>query len=330
MNTINWYYLRNVFDNVTKFNFKRMMILSKDHIDKLSHAANSDTQLVPLLNALKPAYQGFFDQYQKTQIVAQRREMFTAQLVKALGEIPAVVEEWDYKIIEKYRPKTSEYQYLMNEGRTVFQRGGYDMRLQAVHVLIQKLAEFPVLSNVYTEVKNWYDSTMTIRQTQQGFEGELQQAQSQLETTRQELSKQMQYVWAGLIMRYIDDVQRVENFYELKYLQRGTNTEESIEPAESEANTTVLQAAEKKVLLEKEFTPTTNIELKNTKNTSLAVWLSANKNSTKPEDALIIGSGSVLSVLGDELSDGSTPLNYLLAENMSIDAEGGLSVRLEE
>lgn len=292
MNPINWYYLRNVFENTTKHNFKRMIMMAKDHIDKLYHASATDSAILLLYNSIQAVYEDFVKKYEAVQRIGQRKEMFAARLAKAMTEIPAVVEEWDYKIIEKYRPKTTEYQYLMNEGRTAFQRGGYELRLQVVSTFLEKLAEFPILSHVHSEVKTWYETTMQLRQLQQGLEGELGEAQSELETSRQALAKQMQYVWAGLIMHFIDDVQRVENFYELKYLQRGVEQSTAKEKQSPNEKRKRDFAEETSVSAELVDTEKTNINLDTPSAMPLSSNLSTNKNSTKPPTTLQISSGS--------------------------------------
>ena len=48
-----WSLLRNTFDNVTKYNDKRMLLMSTDHSDKLKHSAANN-------QAIDSLYQRFF------------------------------------------------------------------------------------------------------------------------------------------------------------------------------------------------------------------------------------------------------------------------------
>jgi DNA repair ATPase RecN len=204
-----WSYLDNPFNNVTKGNFKRMIMMVQDHRDKLKRAANLDPALMSLFNVLDPAYTQFSAAYQHNKIVQQRREMQTGQFELLMTKMPAMTQEWDYQVIEKYRPSTPEYQFLMSEGRTGLYKLAYELRLSAVSDFIRKLQDFPSLSSLLNEVTAWYQNAMFVRETQQGYEGELQQAQTSVEQARQNLAQKMHYVWAGLLMHYIQEPERV-------------------------------------------------------------------------------------------------------------------------
>ena len=324
-----WSYLDNPFNNVTKGNFKRMIMMVQDHRDKLKRAANLDPALMSLFNVLDPAYTQFSAAYQHNKIVQQRREMQTGQFELLMTKMPAMTQEWDYQVIEKYRPSTPEYQFLMSEGRTGLYKLAYELRLSAVSDFIRKLQDFPSLSSLLNEVTAWYQNAMFVRETQQGYEGELQQAQTSVEQARQNLAQKMHYVWAGLLMHYIQEPERVENFYELKYLQRGNSTTKTTENTDVTDNFTTIAAGEKKVVSTGNYMRDTNILITNSSNATMRVWVSNNADSLCPEDAMDILPNSSVSAFGDELTDGTDPLRYIMAENISSDITGKLRVSIE-
>lgn len=324
-----WSYLDNPFNNVTKGNFKRMIMMVQDHRDKLKRAATLDPALQPLFAALDPAYQQFNEAYQHNKIVGQRREMKTGQLELLMAKMPETVEEWDYQVIEKYRPSTPEYQFLMSEGRTGLYKSAYELRLSAVSDFMRKLQDFPNLHSLLNDVTAWYQNATQIRETQQGYEGELQQAQTSVEQARQNLARKMHYVWAGLLMHYIEEPERVENFYELKYLQRGTNATKSAESADSNEGFTPIASGEKKAVSVGDYANDTSVSITNNSNATIKVWASNSADSPCPEDALDVLPNSSVIAFGDELTDGTAPLRYIMAQNISSDTIGRLKIAIE-
>lgn len=326
MNLDIWSYLRNVFDNVTKGNYKRMMLMARDHHDKLKQASNSDSEIGSLYAHFLPAYNRFNDALRAVNVTDSIRQSYTMQIEAAFRELSStLIDEWDIKILYNYRRHSPEYKLLMGNGRAPFQTGAYDVKLQAVAELRDKLSAFPILSSLQAEIEAWLEQTNSIRSTQQGYEGELSGKQKLVETYRAALAEEMHRVFAGLLFKYYKDPSQVENFYELKYLQRS-----STKSTDNGGDAVVLQkeikvpAGEKQAAIEGSFAIDNVFELTNKTNEPVFCWLSNSNMSSLPVDAFLLPANETVMVYGDELTDGTTPLKYFMVEN-----QGSVTAKIE-
>ena len=317
----NWVYLRNPFDNATKGTSKRMAMMVRDHHDKLKSASLTDPYIAAIFLVFEPFYIAFNTAFRQMHIIDSQRQMFTQQLTTELVNLRGQVEDWDIRISFKYRPSTPIYNLLFGGGRTSFYVNTYEGQLAAVKELSDKLVNFADLTDVKTDVDTWLVNADTLRTKQQGEEGKLQKAQKDLERARVALAEKMHFVFASLLAKYYEDPIEVENFYELKYLQRGSSTRNTTTPPSS-SNTVSLKIAanNRKTALKGVFSDNDAFEVKNTGNVNLDIWLSSAENSPIPNDVSTISVGSTVTFYGDELNDGSTaPSFFLVANNDSND-----------
>lgn len=311
----NYVYLRNPFDNSTKGTFKRMSMMARDHHDKLKSAAITDPDIAVLYTAFLPEYTAFNTALRKTHISESKRQTLTIQLTEALTNLRKQVEDWDIRISFKYRPSTPTYNILMGAGRTSFYLTSYEGQLAAVKELSDKLVDFPDLDDVKIDVDVWLGNADNLRTAQQGEEGTLQKAQKETERTRIALAKKMHFVFASLLAKYYADPIEVENFYELKYLQRGSSKTSTATGGSNSSTNTKIPANSRKTMLKGSFSDSDAFEIKNTGHVVLNVWLSDNENSAIPNDASTVNPGDTVTFYGDELSDGSATLSALIIAN---------------
>lgn len=313
-----WGYLRNPFDNATKGTFKRMAMMARDHHDKLKSAAMTDPYIDTLYTAFLPDYTAFNTAFRQTHIIDSQRQILTTQLVNTLTNLRTQVEDWDIRVSFLHRPSTPVYQLLFGGGRTSFYVGSYEYQLAAVKELSDKLVNFADLADVKADVDAWLLNADTLRTQQQGEEGKLQKAQKEIERTRIALSKRMHWVFASLLVKYFEEPIEVENFYELKYLQRN-NTVKTQNSGTGNTVSLKIVANSRKTALKGTFTDGDAFEIKNTGTADLDIWLSATENSAVPNDVSTISAGATVTYYGDELSDGSSALNFLIIANNTSD-----------
>ncbi len=312
---VNWSYLRNPFDNRTKGNFKRMMLMARDHHDKLLKASTTQPDIATMYAIFEPAYTAFNTALRSKHISDSMRQTKTMQIVEAFELLRTKVEEWDIRISFLYRPTTPEYKLLMGGGRTSFYMGSYEGQLATVSELSQKLAAFTNLADVKTDVDAWFADTDALRTAQQGEEGSLQRWQKEVERARVTLANKMHFILGSLIAKYHEDPIEVENFYELKYLQRSTSKKTATTAPNSGSTGAKIPANGRKTLLKGSFSENDAFEIKNTGNVRLQVWLSGNEKSAIPADVSTIVPATTLTFYGDEITDGSATLQFLIISN---------------
>ena len=333
MQEVSFIYFRNFFNNATKGSFKRMLILSRDHHDKLKQRATTNPAFIPLFEDFLPAFTAFETALTQVGNIALDRQQYTMRVETAFEQLRGgIIEDWDIRIAFRYRPSTPDYQFLMGIGRTGFYSGSYEQNLRQVRDLIDRLGRYSDLADVKTDVEAWYNATNAHRTHQQGLEGGLQSAQTAVEETRQQLADAMYKVYGGLITIYYNKRWELENFYEIKYLQRTTSTADKATNAENTPSIpqkTILVDANT-VILQDTFIENESIEIYNSGTTDNAVWLSSSATSARPATATIVAAGERVLYYVEELTDGSAPLAYLIAENLGIVAGKIGAVKLQE
>ena len=319
-----WSLLRNTFDNVTKYNDKRMLLMATDHSDKLKHSAANNQAIDSLYQRFLPAFLLFKDNYEKLMANYAMYQGYTQAFEERMGELSSTLaRKWDVTIQSEYDEKSSDYTMLLPNGRAPFQTGAYEMRIAAINALLISLEakENPTLMVLHQKIKNWVTETQTLRTKHQGIEQQDAQYRQNLEQARQALATEMHGVFFGLCALYYQNLAQVETFYELKYLrtkqvkeeeveQKFTNEELKISP-----NTTVLAA-------EGDWETTTEFILMNTGNTVCSIWATAIENSPMPTDAETIYPQQTISFMLEEIADSENLPRYIYIKNNSLIIEG--------
>ncbi|MEM9983111.1 MAG: hypothetical protein AAF734_11490, partial [Bacteroidota bacterium] len=221
-------------DNRTKRNFKRMYLLSTDHFDKLKSYAPTNPDVQRLLDFGAPYYETFLKLYNEGGNQEYRYRQQTDAFEKLIAELSGrLARRWDVRIQVEYDIDTSEYQGLMADGRSPFQEGAYDLRIDAVLQLASRLRDFPALAALQTDVEEFGVTLQKARTAQQGKESRDQEASILLERARKALAKAMHGIMGQLHFLHFENPKEVEKFYELKYLRTTRSGSSEDEPEET-------------------------------------------------------------------------------------------------
>ncbi|MEM6298726.1 MAG: hypothetical protein AAF740_08580, partial [Bacteroidota bacterium] len=217
---LSWSYLENPFDNRTKGNYKRMLEMATDHFDKLKERGRTDTQIQGLYDFGNPAYDAFVKAYRESGYIRSVYREQTATLEGMMAELASsLARRWDSMIVIEYDKPSPQYQSLMPDGRMPLQRGSYEMRIEELNRLARRLGDFPSLATVATEVQKFADKVKEIRSAQQGKETLEQGNVNLLESARKTLAGVMQAICGQLTFYHWKEMEKVEDYYELKYLR---------------------------------------------------------------------------------------------------------------
>lgn len=304
MAEITWYYLRNTFDSVTKGSFKRMLVLATDHHEKLLAESANDAQINSLYQLFEPVYLAFKDAYNNTFKKGAIYQGNTQIVETMFAELSSKkVRQWDIWIQNVYLDNEPEYLMLLPNGRSPFQTGGYEARINAIVALEGNLGNFPALANVLSDVSAFRQQLEHARATQQNIEKSVANATKAVEDARFELAKVMHAVLGGLILRYYENLSQVETFYELKYLRASSGS------SGSNTATVPMQShsigASQRATLYGQLTNENEITIENTGSVAITCFTSNNVNAAVPLDPLILQAGESQTLFADELSDGN-------------------------
>ncbi|WCL80726.1 hypothetical protein PPO43_12175 [Saprospira sp. CCB-QB6] len=216
-----WIHLDNFIDNWTENSLKRMYLLSTDHIHKLAAKAPNDPVIQEILDFVEPAYRNFIQQYRVKTLQRNLYRQKTAEFHDLLRLLSAKkIRSWDVQIQIVYDAKSATYMALLPEGRNPFQKGAYEMRIEAVNTLGEALSSDAQLGALATEVLAFGQQMQATRQEQQGNEGTKDNHADTLEALRQELAIVLFWGFSRLKTHYYRELYLVKNFYELQYFRK--------------------------------------------------------------------------------------------------------------
>ena len=315
-----WIYLRNVFNNVTSSNFKRMLSLSADHKAKLSYhgATNPDVNTLYLL--FEPIHTAFTVKYAKVVANFGAYKSATSTVEALAADLSKTqIKSWDIKIQNVYEDHTDEYKSIIHSGRAPFQSGTYEQRLLAVQSLAISLAAYPLLSTVLTSVQAFATAFQNARLHQQELEGADTNLRVELEQAREDLALVMHRIFGQLIFLFAHQPGTIQSFYELQYLKAPAPKENLNPPININANS-------RQQAMEGLFVSTDNFELENPGETDLGYFVTETDLAATPNDVVFLQPKVKQVFTLAELTDGTTP-RKLIVVNLT-DKNGQFRTRL--
>lgn len=230
-----WHYAENQFDNVTKNSKRRMNIISADHLSKLE-AEQSDADIHGLFHRFEPLraeYVARYDSWLKARGIYKGATQKMDELQETLNE--EQLPGWDNKIKVAVGEGSADYTTILPKGRGAF-RAARDQTIREVAALAERLANFPDLAAVKTEVETFAAQMEQTRDIQQQKEGLVDNASDALEEQRV-ICARMMYANLGRLMdKFADAPENIERFFELQVIQQhvGASEEEQEEEEEVE------------------------------------------------------------------------------------------------
>lgn len=294
--------------------------MARDHHDKLAIEAATDPAIDALYQAFLPIYNQFVLLYSQVTSNAGVYGGSTLSVENLLAELSSTkAKRWDVMIQNVYDDTSVPYRTVFGTGRAPFQSGAYDMRIAAIRSLSMNLAAYPDLAAVKTDVDAFLAALDAARTAQQGSEKRDATFRADLEDARVALAIAMHRVFGGLIQLYADNTKRIENFYEMKYVQASKSTTSSNNNGGNNGGTTnnsiAVNAGSRAVLLTGAYSDSTAFVVNNIGTAMLGVFASNDAQAPIPPDLSYVNAGEVATFTGDELTDGNTPIKYLIAVN---------------
>jgi hypothetical protein len=238
-------YLDNRFDNATRKNRKKMLTSSTDTDAKLDAQKNNDADIMALWVLMHPVFALFAQLYASWLAALGVHKGETLRLTNAMKDLSShKIKQWDAAIRGVFLEDTEDYMILLPNKRKPFQSGTYEQRVAAVEGLGVRLASYPALATLKTDVDAFAVFLRNIRLVQQQKEQWVESASSALETQRVHLAVVMYRVLGFLMYKFSTDSVKVADFIDFSLLKRGSPREhiptifEHILPANSVDNIT--------------------------------------------------------------------------------------------
>lgn len=321
--TSSWSYLRNMFDNVTKNNYKRMVSMARDLHDKLLRQ-NANADILVLYNLMLAEFMLFNKSFVAVSNNWALYQSNTLTVENWFKELTRKTKRWEAWVLTEFDDDSSEYLSLMPNGRADFNKGPYEMRLKSVATLETALGAYPTLNTVLLDVQQFRTDIEAARTTQQGFEQNDKQLRQDLEHARLDLAVAMHRVFGGLIQLYAHDTAHIETFFDMRYLQ-STSTKR-----DKKAAVRTVSANSRSKVLERVFVDNDILQLSNVGNVSLGFFVTNDENAATPNDITLLDAQESQSYTLSDLSDGTTNPHFLMVVNMNDEIGRYQAVLIEE
>lgn len=292
---ISWAYLQNPFENVTKRNYKRMYLMATDHFDKLKQAAPTDAKIQELLDFGEKDFDAYVLQYRQGSTQGATYRMNTANFENIMADLSSTqIRRWDIEIQFIYDVVRPEYKALLPNGRKPFQSGAYDLRIDQVLSLADRLKAFPDLTDLQAKVQAFGEKAIAARTKQQGNETMEKNNSNSLEEKRQTLAKAMHGIFGGLIRLYYNNPAKVEEFYELQYL-RSSSSNSGDDDAPRESVSLQLTAESSTPVLQGQLQPDDVVRITNTGGAVFTAFLTVDMGVV-PDATLEVAPGQMITL----------------------------------
>ena len=192
--------LHNLFEQKTKGNYSKMLVVAANYTAFLKNNRLKNKNILPHYNTYWTICSRFNNLMLLTATAKENRKTYTAILATLFKDLSGKwIDEWDIKIRYHLKRSSLEYAFLIPDGRAPFQKGSYDNRIKAVIGLIEKLALFPTLDFLLIALKNWIDKVTEFRSLQKKYNALYNDYLSKIEPCRQALAQEMQLILVHLV-----------------------------------------------------------------------------------------------------------------------------------
>jgi len=316
-----WFYLSNVFDRVTRLNFKKALSLGTDHGSKLQ-SASSDPDIQTLYDRFKPLQGEYVTAYNAWISEKNKREGETLRFTNKMAELnDQKIKQWDIAVQTKFMDGTPEYKAIFTNGRSAFRQGTYETRIAQLGALNDTLAAYPALATLKTEIGTFYNEILAIRNVQQGTEKLVSTATERLELARISLMRMMYSNLGFLMYKYYENPSEVEGFFDISLLRSTITVNGEIEP---EPKTGTVEKEATATIMEGGFDSNTLFHIINTGGTSLKFYTAKLPTDPVPGSAMELVPGEETDVYASEL--GAESNLFLMAFNPDLVNAGEYSV----
>jgi hypothetical protein len=292
-------YFQNPFLSVTNSSYKRMLLMARDHRDKLMEYASTDQQLQPILERVSGSFTEFESAYRKVSGSAGVYKGYTSIMESLLEELSSKkIKQWDIRIQNVFIEGDPKHTMLLPKRRTPFQSGAYEMRIHAVSTLSEIIKKFPELADVSADIDEFYGRLNQARTDQQRLEALDQSSRLNVEKAREKLATEMHRAMSFLLFKHYNNTAEVSRYYEMKYLQSPN------EKPESTLKSFQLAGKSNMAIFDGELTANSYITFKNNSLQPLKIFTTSLSTPTY-EDGLLVMPGETHSFYSNELNDGS-------------------------
>lgn len=220
-----WRFVQNVFANVTKGNYLKMLKISTWHINALKAKAG-DPYYDALIADYQPLHDAVVAEYNKWNTSKGTHVGGTASfedLLKLLSGTKA--EDWDIKIQGVYRRDTPKYLALLPNYRKPFQSGSNEARVDAVNNLSTAIGTDASLATEKADVVAFHTLLTDARTAQQGDISDTSDFSEDVEQARVAAADGQYRDLGSLMNKFYTTPKAIEPFFDLANIRNASQAE---------------------------------------------------------------------------------------------------------
>jgi len=292
-----WLYLVNTFLVVTFGTFRLGLRISKYHFNALKSMI-ADSFFLGLYNAYSPVHSSYVSSYDTWKQRKGLQKSLTRQLTDKLdNEMMKKVRGWISGVILEFDVNTPEYTAIFPNGRTPFNKGGQNERVEALKTLALAMVPYSVLDAIRTEVEDYYTVMNTLLETQKGAIVAVETASNALEVARVNMSNAQFANLGALINKFVTNLSYIESFFDLKAIRSKVQL----------IFTGIVKPLQIKNIVKRTLLPTDQVIFTNDGVTELRFYKGAAKDSAIGTVFITVAAGAETIVNASDVGDVNLP-----------------------
>lgn len=311
-----WSYLQNPF-LIVKMSFRKLYAIAQYLKARLLNR-QSDPVISQLHEDFLTPYDDYVAEYNKWAETRDTSKSETLRFNLELDKLPAKLRNWENRIAIQYEENTPEYMRLFPGGRSKIYAGSLIDQFTKLQNLAIKLADYPALAPVQTEVDTFCQGLMLLQVSKDENISDKGSASVELKQAFIRLGKAMFVVLLKLIIKYVDDTLQVEYFFPMHMLRSKPAGEPEEEAYKLPVPPASIQVADIGFSVDDVFL------VRGTGEATLECWGAVNATDPKPAITITIAPGEDVEITAAQL--GAPDAKYMMFGNSDEALEGEVEI----
>jgi hypothetical protein len=311
-----WSYLLNPF-LTAKMTFRKLYAIAQYLKARLANR-QSDPVIAQLLEDFLMPYDDFVTEYNKSAESRDTSKSETLRFNLELDKLPAKLRNWENRIAIVFEETTPDYLRLFPGGRSKIYTGSLIDQFTKLQNLAIKLADYPALAAVRTEVDAYCQGLMLLQVSKDENISGIGTASAELKAAFTALGKMMFVVLCKLVVKYIDDTTHVEYFFPMHLLR----SKPAGEPEEENYSLIIppegIEAADIGFSIDDKYL------VRGIGEVAVECWGAVNPTDPKPTITIAILPGEEVEITAVQL--GAPDAKYMMFGNSDTELEGEVEI----
>ncbi len=279
-----WLRCYNPFIRFINFSIPKFYFFSKSCLGILG-SRSSDVVINNLFQDTLPVFNDFETVFMNKYSNKSNRKGCVISMKDKFYELKTIkLPVWEAIIIQKYNKQSAEYRVLMPKGRMGISTGSYSKRLDYLDVLSLTLADYPLLVDLYNDVKQYYIELNQVFIKKQLKESDVQFSATLLREAAHKMAVRLFVNLGYLTAHFAESPDHIYSFFPMNKLVKKPKTK-------TEKANTVKRSIVKNTIIEAGISFSINdvILISLVKGEKIKIWFSQTKDATViPENAIEI------------------------------------------